>query len=537
MTAVALVDLANAVGGDLDVLIAADNPERLVATLEAAGSAIAELTNDVFDRFFDQYGDAAEVVITTGDLPQLTAAGRVDPDELDRLRADAARAGSATYGVVVDLDKTALAKRLAASAEGTQVVVYFFLQAAIFALERGPSEFEREVWKRPNARLILVALDAQLSIIGECLSVLGGSHLDRVDEESFRPMPPGLARIAQRRNDYIGWDGGLTTSLTPRHFACLSAEPHNEFIRFIGAMMVALAVAYTCDRARRVERVDGTYYVRAEFRGRDHVAFVPLAYDAPIADLQPDQSRAVLEAVDWCYQPVPEHPETDMVADRLPWLQTRIAQVLETRPEEQRFAAFAQLMPQLLDGVKWNWRAFIEGRVTEYLQHVRDLERWVGEAVDRLSDQTAGLVKRLSETALAAVAALIGSFIAAAFKNPFNADLFRIGMLTYAGYVLVFPGILGISSAFGDVRLAEDSFDSQRVNLAHALDRKKMDAIIGQRVETARRRFRFWAVVVGALYISAAVAAGVAAFTVPNIIGSAPSGQAPHPITTATTSP
>ena len=67
------------------------------------------------------------------------------------------------------------------------------------------------------------------------------------------------------------------------------------------------------------------------------------------------------------------------------------------------------------------WRAFIEDRFTQYLDKERQLEGVVNEVVTAFGDKAAALTKTLSDTLLAAIAALIGSAIAAAFKTPFNA--------------------------------------------------------------------------------------------------------------------
>ena len=72
------------------------------------------------------------------------------------------------------------------------------------------------------------------------------------------------------------------------------------------------------------------------------------------------------------------------------------------------------------------------------------------------------------------MAALIGSFIAATFKEPFQAELFRIGMFAYAVYVIVFPLTIGVSSAVGDSRIATSSFTAQRDNLASVLGDKRV---------------------------------------------------------------
>jgi hypothetical protein len=275
---------------------------------------------------------------------------------------------------------------------------------------------------------------------------------------------------------------------------------------------------YLCDRARPVVRHDGSTFVQAEFRGREHVAFVPIEWATALPGVEAKHVDAVAAVVDWCYEAVPNHPATDMVGDRLPFVQTRVAQLLEGRPEQDRFASLAVAMPAIAEGVQWHWRSFVEGRVNEYLDQVRELEKVIGETVTRLSDQTSILIKRLSETSLAAVAALIGSFIAATFKDPFQADLFRIGMLAYAAYVIVFPLIIGVSSAVGDSRVAARSFMAQRDNLASVLGDRRVDELVSGRTTRAQSRFRFWAWLVGVAYIGAAIAAVVAALTVPDLV-------------------
>jgi hypothetical protein len=55
------------------------------------------------------------------------------------------------------------------------------------------------------------------------------------------------------------------------------------------------------------------------------------------------------------------------------------------------------------------------------------------------------------------------SFIAAAFATPFNATLFRFGLLTYAAYVLLFPGATGLLASASNLRAARAEFDT-RIN-------------------------------------------------------------------------
>ena len=514
-----LLQVAGALDVGVDALSNVERVDRLAGTFKVRSAAVSGLTVEVLDAFASEYGDAGRLEIRTGDLPDLTVAGGFDHADVERLRSDAA-AGSTTYDVVIEIDKVTLGRQLVPEAGNATVRVFFFATVLGAHLARGPRAVERELWSHPDTRLVVAVLDTDLMILGDCLSIVGGAYLATAPEESRRPVPSGLSRMAARRNDYVGWDGDITTSLTPTHFLRSRATDESALDERLDVLVVGLGAMYLCDRGRYVERPDGTTFIQAEFRGREHVAFVPIDWTATLPGVEAKHVNAVAGVVDWCYEVVAEHRSTDMVGDRLPFVQTRVAQLLEGRPEQSRVLALALAMPAIGEGVKWHWRAFIEGRVNEYLDHVRELETAVGDLVGRLSEQTSTLVKRLSETSLAAVAALIGSFIAAAFKQPFQADLFRIGMLAYAGYVVVFPLAIGVSSVVGDSRVADVSFVAQRRNLSTVLGDDRVDELVGGRIATAKNRFRFWARLVGVAYVGAAVAAVIAAATVPSVVGS-----------------
>src|ERR1035441_8688195 len=129
------------------------------------------------------------------------------------------------------------------------------------------------------------------------------------------------------------------------------------------------------------------------------------------------------------------------------------------------------------------------------------------------------LAKNLSDTLLAAVAVLIGSAIAAAFKTPFNAALFRVGVIAYAGYVLVFPGLYGLGSQVGQFLEIGRTFEHERKRFNTLLNPEKTNQIVENRVTSAKTRYWRWFgfTVVG--YAIAMAGAMVAAIVVPSIVG------------------
>lgn len=521
-----LLHLAHQLGIHVDDLRRAEGVDRLAGTFQISSRGIARLDDQTIQNLLSEYGAAIEMTISTGDLEEFTLRDATfDSQSLSALVDEAGRV-EANYHVSLRIDKPRLIENVIGTPGDAAVRLFFFGAVLAEVLSQPPADIERRLWRDPTRRLVVVILDTDLRLTGDCLSVVGGDGQTNFQDEARRPIPPDLNRVAVRRNDYVGWDNALATSLTPQHFQIDDEQAAGQLADRVTLLAVGLGAMYLSDRCREVQRPDGSAYTVAEFRGREHVAFVPIDWtSAPPATVDARQADAVLAVVAWSYERRPEYPSSDMIADRLPFVQTRLAQLLEGRPEADRLPALASVMPDVNEGVKWQWRSFIEGRVVEYLEQVRELEAAVTEIVGVLTDRTSVLVKRLSETSLAAIAAFIGSFIAAAFKDPFQAELFRVGMLTYAVYVVIFPFALGVASTSGDVRVALSTFKAQRKNLANVVGDDRVDELVASRPQEAQDRFTFWRNAVSILYLLAVAAAIAAAIAVPNLIGSEGEGD------------
>jgi hypothetical protein len=168
-----------------------------------------------------------------------------------------------------------------------------------------------------------------------------------------------------------------------------------------------------------------------------------------------------------------------------------------------------------LDG---QWRAFIEDRLGQYLEQERQLETLVNDVVRKFGERSAALTKSLSDTLLAAIAALIGSAIAAAFKTPFNSGLFRVGMLAYAGYVLIFPGSYGLGSQVGQYIDESRAFEHDKRRFQMLLGPVRVNAIVSDRITKAGTRYWCWFGLTVEGYVLAIAAAIVAAVVVPWIV-------------------
>jgi hypothetical protein len=386
--------------------------------------------------------------------------------------------------------------------------------------------------------MVIGVADTDVQLTGPILAVMGGAHFDELLRIANTPAEAtDFAAILEARDKYVGWDAPWSTTLTPWHFELSGTCADPTLHGLLRAQLVKLSVLFTCDRARERPTATPPPIIYAQYRGQDHIADVALDERVGL-DIDQPTVDAVLASVTWCYRRHGEADDPDWVADRLPFLQTRLAQTLEPLPEGDRLAGLLKSLPHILIGIEWHWKAFIEGKVGEYLQQVNQVEDLVGATTGSIAKETADLTKGLGDAILAAVAALIGSFIAAAFSDPFDAGLFTIGLRVYAIYVLAFPCIIGLLSSNTALTAIQREFNARVERFKETIYPGKVEAIVDKRVDRAMGSYRHWAIAVGAIYGVITIAAWFGATAVPDHISTTTTTTTSTTTTsTTTTSP
>lgn len=511
-----LTDLAAQLGVASSALAAIEGPVSLKHTFPITADCAARLDPQQVEAFVTEYGDAARAEIRTGDLTEIILERGFRAEDVSAFAARAA--GGGPYEFWIQVDKDRLAARITGSTPTRNVRLFFFSDALRRALARGLTRFESEVWQHAPAPLIIGVLDTDIDLAGPHLAVLGGASLLGLSYAAAQPTPDtDFASLNEARDRHVSWDAHWTTGLTPWHFNIAGTCDDEKLRGILRAQLVKLAVLFTCDRARSETTTVPPPVIRAEYRGREHVAVVRIDERSPL-ETTDAETAAVLDAVDWCYRRRGMNEEPDWVSDRLPFLQTRIAQSLEPHAEQNRLGALTRGMPYLLEGIQWHWKAFVEGKVGLYLDQVQQMEAVVADTVTSFADRAAALVKSLGETILAAVAVLIGSSIAAAFRGPFNVTLFRTGLRIYAVYVLLFPGLIGLLASNHGLRVARTTFDARARRFKETLHPDKVDAIIADRVNKAQRGYYLWLAGVAVILVAVSIATWTASTVVPDRI-------------------
>jgi hypothetical protein len=172
--------------------------------------------------------------------------------------------------------------------------------------------------------------------------------------------------------------------------------------------------------------------------------------------------------------------------------------------------------------VGWHWKTFVSDAVNRYVAEEADLENEVAEAVDNYETQVSAMIASLSGTMLAAVGVLIGSFIAAAFKDKFNTSVFVLGIVAYMVYLALFPGLYNMIHHSIRFRTINEIFEKRKERFSRLLGIDETSRIVGSQVSRAKSRFRIWFSVTIVALVAVLVLAGFAAYYVPPIFAVSP---------------
>lgn len=514
-----LIEVAGRIGIDADDIRRAEQPSRLRHTFTVRGNSLANLRAEDVTTLQQTYGTSLNVEIRLGELTDLTVDATTQHTEVEEFLDRLVQTNE--YEIVIDLNKEELVENELTIPNGWQVYWFLFTATIEEMLRRGISHFESQVWTGEDSRLMLLISDEDFKASGSFLHVFGAGHLGSSEEALAEPDPDWsmVKHMKDARDRYISWEHAWVEHLTPLHFdLAVDVGAGTALDGLLVAQAVKLTVLFTCDRARFRPRAGRTAEIRAEFRGQQYSTVVPIDEEMPLGAVPDASMRAMNRLVIWCYRRETGELERDWVQNRLPFVQTRVAETLAVVEEDARLESFARFVPYLLDGLDWQWKAFIEDRVSEYLTKVRQLEGVVERAVAAFARRTATLTKGLSDAVLAAVAVLIGSFIAAAFADPFNEALFRVVVLVYGGYAVLVPGLIGLSSLRGELELLKSEFKHQSDQFRLVMDTNRIDSLIGGRVDSAIKRFDFWFTIAVIGYLLLAAAAVAAAVFVPDLI-------------------
>ena len=235
-------------------------------------------------------------------------------------------------------------------------------------------------------------------------------------------------------------------------------------------------------------------------------------------------ANKLLERVKWIYS-------SSTTEDALSLFQLVIVRALQITEPSDCYRLLLLKADYIVNEHRWLWKTFAEGKIDSYMGQVKALEDYVASVIQSFAAQVLSMVKSLSDTMLAAVGVALASFIAALFKNGFNPTIFRIGIITYGVYVLIFPLIYNMNYQEQYFNTLLKNFQRRRERFEMILDPNKVDEIVSDQLKESKKRFKGWFRIIKFTYVAVFLLALLAAIFVPSIVPQTPSGQQSAPST------
>lgn len=471
----------------------------------------SNLTLDQIVPMVDAYGDALVCRFKVADMTILEIDPDVNIERVEEFLNKASQTSKLTFEL--RLDKSKLVEKLV---DGTPPSCRLFLYLFPEALERFLScelgRLEKSLWGNDiTCKVMILVPKHEIWLTGPYLAVLGGEQIEKWRNE-VPPEPLDIERVKKMYltcRENLKWQESWLQHLTPLHIKVEGkALPKDLIANALHVHLVNSIILYTADRTvGNTDKPEFSTYAKA-------TQSVNLTLTNPKDQLKEEERdgvRSLLKMLEWTYEP-------QWSVDRLPLVQISVVQALYVADPHVRYRLLMHNAANIFDGLIWHWKAFIEGRVDAYMSEVRALEDYIGDTSQAFADQTEAMIKSLSDTMLAAVGVLLGSFIAALFQNSFNQTIFIIGMAVYAAYVFIFPLVYNMSYQWHRYKTIDKEFKARHHRFEERLHPDKVKEIMGTNITESEHSFKSWFIATLLAYIIVIILAIYAAIKVPVVI-------------------
>ena len=336
-------------------------------------------------------------------------------------------------------------------------------------------------------KAVILVLGQDVFIDGPYLALVGGKYLPdwKKVEPTESPDFGRLRAIYKFARDCVIWDNRWLDHLTPAHFELVKCQPENgAILAALRHLQLSLIIHFTANRTRT--NGDGYQAIYSDSRNTFPIDLRSPAQPPFIENQIMEHWDAVYDVFEWAYG-------NKWVVQRVPFIQTVVAQELSSRSNEDQYNALIMAAPSTLTNIERRWDHIVEQKLEVYTTEERELEEFVTEQINVFSNQVSEIIKSLSDTMLAAIAALLGSFIAAGFgKDEFDPLIFTIGMLVYSLYVMIFPLLYNMTNQWTRYKSLEENLDTSLKRYQLQLSQDRMEQIVGDRLVISQKRFRLW---------------------------------------------
>jgi len=360
--------------------------------------------------------------------------------------------------------------------------------------------------------IVLVPDHNGIALNGDYLTVLGGEHVLRWKEYLPTAKPADalnkVRAIREHLRESPRWTGIELEYLTPLHLYVswpdggVAPGRDEPIAQGLFGQLLICSLLYMASTSRSGEIAGGgaaapamgDYPWTFTFSAKKYLARVEVTSKAVVrqalatsAGLSSWEScRKFGSLAKWVFE------EERALVHRLAVIEVVIASSLQDNEPSANLSELVRRADDLTDRV-WNrWDDFMEDKLGKYFLQLKQVEDAVTTTTNNHKDQIQTLTKSLTDNMLAAVGVVIGSFIAAIFKSPFENYIFWIGTGIYLVYLVVFPIGVGLVTAWQRFTDSRDGFSKSEREFAQRLSIAEVAQIVGNTVTVSERRFKKW---------------------------------------------
>ncbi len=392
-----------------------------------------------------------------------------------------------------------------------------------------------------ESKFMILVPDHDIELNGTYLSVLGRGAIGRWTD--YVPSKLGLSRdriklVCEEARERLKWVHINLEYLTPLQFQVEWPKPEDEgppnddliagplYAQSLACSLLYMA-GHTSSNQRKVagsnsnhEEVDHSW--TATFAADKYMVKFRVGDTDELKKVLIEKStgnpwktvRLISKRAAWIYE------DERNIGNRLIVLQNVLADSLQDYEPSEALPVLIRRATELCDRVEWGWEAFIGDKLKTYFSQEKELEDIVDSTTKSYNEQVQTLTKALIDNMLAAVGVIVGSFIAAIFNSPFQEYVFWFGTGIYVAYLLVFPGIVGLTSTWQRFSDSKASFKKRERDFTRRLARDQVDQIVGDTVTKKESWFECWFKWTIGLYVAVLVLVVAAMFAVPGMIKS-----------------
>ncbi len=456
---------------------------RVIDTSRLAAAAKFAAFEALLPELRKHYGDALSLRFKSkGDWTEFEMSAAKLNEPLVDLRAAVDERASLTLDITIDKAAVAAQRNLTDRSVVTRLFLYE--EALAHVLSSPLMDLDGQLFSNvPPGRKLIILIDSHdIFLDGPWLAIVGGKFVpqwrDTIGDPHGEPL---MLALRQRK---VIWNDFVLHRLTPLHLI-LRVNSAAVDDRILAALHGPLFVCSVLFLARRSTWDIATRTWTSTFAADRQETDVLLAPPSTPRKPEWDAACAMAEMARWAY-------ETDRADDRLTVVQQTVVDALQNNNAETNGTEIFRLAADLFLRASRGWEAFIRGELKKYIEQVKALEETVAVTAKDYNEQVGTLAATVIANMLAAVGVVLGSFLVAVFKSPFDENIFQFGTAVYVIYLIAFPIAVGLLATRQRFNRSAETFAARKASFKQRIPEKEVDEITVSILGKSESWFRNW---------------------------------------------